>query len=161
VRLPNLGSRAIWHAGLVPSEPFVLTDCDVVPAPFCPLNLVERLGELLEQFWLPKVAVGLVIDDLPPELDKPNAILEGMSIREWEQELVHPRRLLEPAVYDSIADTTFALWRGGSEFVFQAIRTGFPWQAHHRPWYRSVIDEEHAYYLAHAEVGPEGTTWTP
>src|SRR5215469_1260868 len=36
----NLGSRALWRSGLVPNEPFVLTDPDIIPTEDCPLDAV-------------------------------------------------------------------------------------------------------------------------
>ena len=162
IRLPsNFGSRALWHARLVPSEPFVLTDPDIVPTEDTPADCVAHLHGLLQRFWLPKVGLGLVHDEPAPMMDVPQELLQGMTIREWETELVHPRRALAKNCFDSLIDTTFALYRANSEWDFHAIRCGPPWQARHLPWYRTELDEEHAYYLQHAEVGPEGTTWTP
>ena len=157
----NYGSRALWHADLVPNEPFVLTDPDIVPLSTCPHDLVGYLGEILDAYWLPKAGPSLYTGSLPEHCCKPNPLLEGMSIKEWEDSLISTSRELGPGIYDSLIDTTFALYRSGSPFGFQAIRLGPPWQAKHLSWYRTSIDAEHAYYLSHATHGPEGTTWKP
>ena len=61
----NLGSRALWHAGLVPDEPYVLTDPDIVPTEDCPLDLVEHLQGLLVRYpQFSKAGVGLYLDDV-------------------------------------------------------------------------------------------------
>src|SRR5215469_14467601 len=65
----NLGSKALWIAGLVPTEPFVYTDPDVIPTEECPLDAVEYLGEVLRRHpQHPKAALGLHLDDVPPDM---------------------------------------------------------------------------------------------
>lgn len=143
----NVGSRALWHANLVPNEPFIYSDPDVVPTEECPLNAVEHLHELLERFEAPKVGLGLMLDDVPPEhRDLP-----------WERELVMPAHEFAPGAFNSLIDTTFALHAANAEFSYYAVRTGAPYLARHMPWYRDELDEEHRYYVAHAMRGREGT----
>ncbi len=77
----------------------------------------------------------------------------------WEQSLVAPGRELERGAYDSLIDTTFALYRPGSNFEFRAIRTGPPYTARHMSWYVRDPDTEDAYYLAHAMSGQLGSSW--
>ena len=62
-------------------------------------------------------------------------------------------------MFDSRVDTTFAIHAPGTEFRYEALRTGTPYLARHMPWYRTELDDEHRYYLTHADFGPEGTTW--
>jgi hypothetical protein len=144
----NLGSRALWHAGLVPDAPYVYTDPDVVPTDDCPLDLVEHLHELLDRYpQFSKAGVGLYLDDVG---DIPSLA--------HERELVSEARELEPGVYGSLIDTTFALYRAGTGFGYQAIRTGAPWQARHMGWYKTEPDAETRFYLDRALRGSEGTT---
>lgn len=144
----NLGSRALWRAGRVPDEPYVLTDPDLVPTDDCPLNLVEHLQGLLDRYpQFSKAGPGLYLDDVG---DIPSLA--------HERELVSEARQLEPGVYGSLIDTTFALYRGGTGFGYHAIRTGAPWQVRHMGWYQREPDAETRFYLDRAMRGPEGTT---
>jgi len=144
----NLGSRALWHAGLVPGEPYVLTDPDIVPTDDCPLDLVEHLQTLLDRYpQFSKAGPGLFLDDVG---DIPSLA--------HERELVSEARELEPGVFASLIDTTFALYRAGTGFGYQGIRTGAPFQARHLGWYQREPDAETRFYLDHAMRGPEGTT---
>lgn len=143
----NMGSRALWHANLVPSERFVYTDPDIVPTEECPLDVLEHLHELLRFHEMPKVGLGLKLDDVATE----------HRDLAWEHELVDPSKEVAPDVFNSLVDTTFALYRGHAEFTYLALRTGAPYLARHMPWYRDELDEEHRYYVAHAMRGREGT----
>lgn len=146
----NYGSRAIWRAdNLVPSEWFVYTDPDVVPIQECPPNAVAHLHELAERHGFPKAALGLYLGDVPA--DMPSLGLE--------RSLVAPPRELEPGVFDSMADTTFALHRPGATFSYLSLRTGWPYQARHASWYVTEPGEEDRYYLDRAIPGPDGSSW--
>ena len=147
----NIGSQALWQAQIVPDEPFVLTDPDLIPVDDCPHDLVDHLAEALAQRPdFPKAGPGLYLEDVPADL----------PCLEWERSLVSPDRLVEPGVYGSLIDTTFALYRAGAPFVYDGLRCGFPYQMRHMPWYvrPEEADEEDAYYLAHAIRGVGGTT---
>lgn len=145
----NLGSRAIWCGDLVPNEPFVYTDPDVLPVDNCPRDAVARLAELLGRYPHPKAALGLYLDDTP-----------DFQSKDWERSLVGADRALAPGVFDSLADTTFALYRPSAPFTLTALRTGAPYQCRHIPWYHlGEPDEEECYYLAHAIKGPMGSSW--
>lgn len=164
VYLDNLGSRAVWRAGLVPNnEYWVYTDPDVIPIKACPGDVVRFLYELLQIHHHPKAGIGLYLDDLP----------ETFLHLRWEQSLVSPERVVgsyqplwmsEPtpaiSVYNSLVDTSFALYRPGIEHSLPALRTGWPYQARHMPWYRdeNPTDEER-YYLDRAMKGPFGSSW--
>lgn len=158
----NWGSRVLWIADTLkatgrPTEWFIYTDPDVLPIGDCPHDLAAHLHELLLRYpSIPKAGPGLFLDDVPSEL----------SSLDWERELVSPARQLEPHVFDSLIDTTFALYRPGAEFEMRAIRTTGSHQARHMPWYRqdaSQLAEDDRWYLEHADsnLGAEGTTWRP
>lgn len=144
----NYGSQALWKAQLVPNERFVLTDPDILPTEECPLDAVEHLWRLMDGYGRPKVGLGLKLDDLHP--DTPSL--------EWEHSLVAPARELAPGVFDSLVDTTFALYDPNVPFSLYGLRTGAPYQARHLGWYQTEIDDELRYYLDHAIRGPGGTT---
>jgi hypothetical protein len=148
----NAGSRALWVSELVPAERFAYTDPDVIPTDDCPLDAIQRLSDLLDRYSeFPKAALGLHLDDVPPDL----------PCLGWERSLVSPDRELEPGVYQSLADTTFAVYQPGAEFSLAAIRTGTPYTARHMPWYThgQELSVEDRYYLEHATPGPLGSSW--
>lgn len=146
----NYGSRSLWLSERIPDERFVYTDPDVVPTDECPAGAVSYLAELLDRYpQIPKAGLGLHLEDVPPD----------MSSLAWERSLVARSRELEPGVYDSLVDTTFALYRPKANFEFRAIRTGPPYTARHMSWYVRDPDAEDAYYLAHAMGGPLGSSW--
>ena len=45
----NHGKRALWRAGLAPSDWFVYTDPDILPMDDCPLDAVEQLRSALDR----------------------------------------------------------------------------------------------------------------
>ena len=155
----NEGARSLWNIG-VPNEWFVYTDPDLVPIADCPTDAVTHLREILDRHpEHDKAALGLHLDDVPP----------SMPSLEWEHRLLEPwdgdpwLGEIEPGVFDSLNDTTFALYRPGAPFELKAIRTGFPYQVRHVPWYRlDAPTAEEAYYLDHIpdeKRGPQGSSW--
>lgn len=147
----NFGSQALWHAGFLPDEPFLYTDPDVLPHEDCPLDAANHLAGLLERFPMAsKAALGLYLEDVPA----------GMPSMAWERSLMAPERQIAPGVYETLSDTTFAVYRANAPFTLQALRTGAPYLARHMPWYLRELDEEHSYYMQHAKHGPEGTNLT-
>ena len=136
---------------MVPDEPFVLTDPDILPLETCPLDAVAHLHRLLDEHpGYSKAGLGLYLNDVSP----------SMPSLGWERSLVSPGKQIAPGVYDSLIDTTFALYRPGAEFVYEAIRTGHPYVARHLPWYqKGKLSAEDQYYLDHAMGGPEGSSW--
>jgi hypothetical protein len=153
----NLGKRAIWAAGLTPQEFFVYTDPDIVPTGDCPLDAVAVLRDALARYPYPKVGLGLYTDDLtsgalPPFLAR--------ELTEWENGPVIRGQSLDRYVYVSAVDTTFAMYRPGGQFCYQALRTHAPYEARHLGWYSEANPtEEDLYYLEHAERGPEASSW--
>lgn len=151
----NLGSHALWNAGMAPrDERFVLTDCDIVPTEWCPLDAMAHLHRLMDEHRRPKVGLGLYLDDVPAD----------MPSLGWERQLVSRETqtvVSGCAVFDSLIDTTFALYEAGSAFQYEALRTGHPYQARHMSaaWYPELFSEEDAYYLERAETGPTGSSW--
>lgn len=142
----NLGARAIWEANLAPAGWYVYTDPDCLPTAACPHDAVEHLRDLLERFpMFPKAGLGLYLDDVPASMPSLN----------WERSLVTEGQRLLDGVYSSLIDTSFALYRPGATFGYTAIRTGGQYRCRHMGWYidRDNLDDEDAYYLAHAVAG--------
>lgn len=158
----NVGARGLWTRRLAPSEWFVYTDPDVVPMDECPLDAVAHFKALLDRYGMfRKAGFGLYLEDLPahcPSLGH-------------ERSLMHPGPRpvpphgscqLEPGVFQSAIDTTFALCRPDSPFDYYAIRTGMPYMARHDcpSWYRDrPLTDEDRYYLANTRKDSEGSSW--
>lgn len=156
----NAGSRGIWATPQLIQQRgwFVYTDPDIIPIPDCPHDAVDHLHRLLIEYPdQPKAALGLHLDDVPA----------SMPALDWELRLLHPlpgdewKGQLRPGVYDSLSDTTFALYRPNSGFTLQSIRTGWPYQARHASpaWYGGPLSTEDIFYLEHADGGPQGSSW--
>jgi hypothetical protein len=144
----NLGARGFLQSA-EPEGRFIYTDPDLVPIEDCPTDLVAHLCELADRYpQYRKIGAGLYLDDVPA----------GLPCLDWERSLVAPEREMEPGVFASQVDTTFALYKENARFGHEAIRTGYPYQMRHMPWYTTELDDEDAYYLAHAIQGDGGTT---
>lgn len=126
---------------------FVLSDPDLTPVSECPANFVEIFFETMCKYpQFPKVGFSLKIDDLPDEYYLKDEVLK------WESRFY--KNIIEKnglTLYDSKIDTTFAL---NAPLIFRSrlrkfsgIRTGFPYQMRHLPWYGEKPSEELDYYL--------------
>lgn len=154
----NLGHRAPWLSGVVQREAYgrfhVATDPDVIPSHECPADALNHFQSILEQHpEVHKVGFGLRIDDLPDHNPlKPSII--GWESRFWANEIA-------PGVHRANIDTTFALYRPMERRPGEdrSLRTGFPYVAHHLPWYSnpSALSDEDRYYRAHAD--PAFSNW--
>jgi hypothetical protein len=138
----NIGSRAPWLAD-VPERAgwFVYTDCDVVPTEHCPGDLIAHLYGLLRAHpEVPKAGVGIFLDDAPNFRD-----------RYREQRWHNAAEFWAGDCFRVPVETTLALYRPGTPFQFEAVRSGRPYEARHLPFYREDHPtEEDLYYLAHA-----------
>ena len=150
----NAGARAVWLRRLMPTDGwYVVTDPDLDPDG-CPLDALERLHDVMERHpRFIKAGVGLRLDDLP----------ESMDSLEWERSLVGPHREIEPGVFDSLVDTTFALYRPGTadHQLGPAVRLGAPYVFRHPSWYAEAgeLSDEDRFYLSRATRGPMGSSW--
>lgn len=151
----NAGARAIWDAELAPTDEwYCYSDPDIVPIDDCPLDAVDFFKEWLERRPdFPKAGFGLYLDDLP----------KGFPHRAWETGPQIRGMILGHLAYSSLIDTTFALYRPGTTgFSYQAIRTGFPYEARHvsPSWYGGALSDEEAFYLERAsKENYVGSTW--
>jgi hypothetical protein len=147
----NLGPYVLWQQGVhrVLDTPFVLTDSDVVPASFCPADLIGALLQQLQRFPdAKKVGPALRIDNLPEHY------AEVDVVRKWESQFwEHP---VAPGVFAAPIDTTFALYPPRAEFSNEAcnLRLGHPYIVEHTPWYvnEAALDDEERHYRAHTSV---------
>lgn len=133
---------------IVDSSYFVLTDPDVLPVEECPLDfLYVFLDLLLSHPFKNKVGFSLKLDDLPDHYELKENVLK------WEGRFYEkPKEHGALKAYDAPVDTTFALYRPRKEWrtsdFFAALRTGYPYEARHLPWYRdlSKLTDEEIYY---------------
>ena len=147
----NVGHVAAWTRGIVEqvaaNRYYVVTDPDIVPVKYCPINVIDHFHALLDRY--PdrfKVGFGLKIDDLPAHYRF------AAEVKVWEGQFW--AKEVEPGVYDAPIDTTFALYRPGSPHHASALRTGEPYVARHTPWYAHTRrpDREERYYRGHARA---------
>ena len=168
IRLPeNVGHLAIWACGLLDrlgiTSEYVYTDPDVLPADFCPPDLVGFLQAVVaENPEILAAGPGLRLDDIPDHYPHRAAVLA------WEGQFW--LRPAAPRLFRAGIDTTFALYRPGANHTLgtgRSIRTGWPYLAAHEGWYsdhQSPTDEEMHYRrsvkadTSHWSV-PEMPTW--
>lgn len=150
----NLGPRAPWliRDFMMQRFPYyVVTDSDLDLSDV-PNDTLEVLHSALIEFpAIVKAGLSLEVCDLPQHLDS-TAI-----IRAWEEK--YWQRLIDERWWQADVDTTFALYRRGSEWpgIRPALRANRPYTARHLPWYRIPSDEE-TYYEQHAD--PRWATWS-
>ena len=147
----NFGPYVLWQQGVhkVLDTPYVVTDSDVVPADFCPPDLIETLARQLQR-WpdAKKVGMALRIDNLP------DGYGEVDTVRKWESQFwEHP---VAPGVFAAPVDTTFAIYPARGEFSNEPrnLRLGHPYIAEHTPWYvdEAALSDEECYYREHTSA---------
>lgn len=146
----NIGYKALWETDIFKKfrrSYYVYTDPDVVPIDECPPNFIEYFFDLLGKYKkAQKVGFSLKTDDLPDCFHSKEKVIN------WEQKIL--RKTVGENVYDAPIDTTFALYRpfssGEANFVELNLRTGFPYQARHLPWYSDSdnLTDEQKYYIS-------------
>jgi len=116
----------------------------VVPIKSCPRDALKLFYKLLRRYRsVTKVGFGLKINDLP------NHYAHKARVKRWEKQFWDHE--ISPGVFRAPIDTTFALYRAGTEFGFAALRTGAPYVARHLPWYMDSMrpSREEKFYRAH------------
>lgn len=131
------------------SEPYVVTDPDVIPSGDCPADWLGRLATVLDRSGCVKVGLGLRLDRVPDDD-------AGRKVLAYEEQFWADA--WEPGIYRANVDTTLALHRPFTQYpVFAlgpALRLGFPYVADHLAWYeRGPLTPELAWYHAHADAG--------
>jgi hypothetical protein len=153
----NYGKWSLWQAPGVFDRTrgryFVYTDPDVIPAPECPLDALDRFHDLLSRYpRVNKVGFGLRIDDLPDYYRHKDAVISWeRTMWEWP---------VERGAYYAPIDTTFALYRRGGSRSREALRTGSPYIARHESWYLDFdnMSDEESFYQSHSV---ESTAYSP
>lgn len=155
----NVGYLALWQTDVFKQfikSYYVYTDPDVVMVDECPDDFIEHLYRLLQRYpGASKVGLSLKIDDLPDHFDKKGDVIEWES-QFWQYEI-------ERGVFLAPTDTTLALYRPfakwGANFYKKQLRTDFPYQLRHLPWYAdpAKLSAEDLYYRDHARTS---THWT-
>ena len=154
----NLGYLSLQKLDLyqeVRKSYFVYTDSDVVPIEDCPDDFMQYfLSKLRKNFWVSKIGFSLKTDDLPDHYDKKKEVVD------WESQFYQKKIGND---YEALVDTTFALHKPyaliSTRGIFKMLRTGYPYQAYHMPWYNDSanITQEEKYYTDHVEIG---THWS-
>lgn len=137
---------------------FVITDPDLKPVEGCPNDFVKQFAEIMRRHYkYSKVGFSLKIDDIPDDY-----ILKS-DVLEWESQFyINQLKDVAPfQIYDAGLDTTFSFC-SPTIFVprkasYMGIRTGYPYQLRHLPWYITRKDEENDYYCS--SIRTDMTTW--
>lgn len=156
----NYGAKALWESGLwwkFVTSYYVYTDSDVVLVEACPDDFIEYFHFLLEKYpKVHKVGFSLKIDDLPNHFNNKTEVIK------WESKFYIKK--IENNVFVAPIDTTFALYRpyskrGSRDGSTKMLRTGYPYQLKHLPWYLNNADlsEEELYYI---NTTSQSTHWT-
>lgn len=156
----NYGAKALWKSGLwweFINSYYVYTDSDVVPVDECPDDFIEYFYALLKKYpQVHKVGFSLKIDDLPDYYKNKKEVID------WEKKFY--TKLKEENVFVAPIDTTLALYRpyskrGSRDGSSEMLRTGFPYQLKHLPWYLddNNLSEEDIYYI---NTTSQATHWT-
>lgn len=155
----NFGHLAIWQQGIlqhlgIDSE-YVYTDPDIVPAEFCPADVLGHFREILDaEADIATIGFGLRLDDVPEHATHRAQVLS------WESQFwLAPAA---PGLFLAPIDTTFALYRpfGGHSLGQPSLRTGWPYLASHVGWlidHRNPTDEDVFYFRS---VRPDTSHWS-
>lgn len=147
----NFGPYVFWQQGVhrALDTPYIVTDSDLVPASFCPNDLIPALLDAVNRFPdCGKAGPGLRIDNLP------DGYREADTVRKWESQFWE--KPLGQGHFAAPVDTTFALYPAKAEFTRddRNIRLGYPYIVEHSPWYalESELSEEERYYRDHTST---------
>lgn len=134
---------------IIDNQYFVLSDPDILPVEDCPFDFMTFLYRILKRFpKITKAGFSLKLDDLPDHYALKETVIK------WEKSFYEKAvKGSEPTLYKAPIDTTFALYRPRKEWkkgFAEVIRTGFPYQARHLPWYKDLnnLTEEDRFYNA-------------
>lgn len=141
----NYGQTVLWRTKafqeVIAQNYYILSDPDIVPDKSCPLDAIEHFHHLLGKYpAYDKAGFGLQLDDIPSYYQHREKVIRWEK-RFWMKEI-------EPNVFDAPIDTTFSLYRPGTGYSFNSIRTGAPYIARHTSWYVNSVEltAEEAFY---------------
>lgn len=135
----NDGPYSVWKLkDEFNNEPFIVTDSDCNYNDI-PSDWLDIMLDCLKRHQ--KVGFSLKIDDLPD-----NELTE--QVKHWENRFWQNKC---PDGWIAHVDTTFALYRAKSEFLYESIRLDHPYTIKHIPWYidKENVPEEWKYYIEH------------
>ncbi|MGL4364086.1 MAG: glycosyltransferase family 2 protein [Bacteroidales bacterium] len=145
----NVGYLALWKTKIYKQfirGYYVYTDPDVLMLDECPKNFLQKFYEILQKYpKCPKVGFSLKIDDLPDYFKNKQKVIA------WESQFWNSK--CEEGIFNAPIDTTFALYRpfakGGASQDAYHLRTDFPYQARHLPWYvdSKNLSDEDVFYI--------------
>ena len=143
----NFGPHVFWKRNIHKKLglPYVLTDSDLVPADYCPGDLIAKLQETLCRFPdAHKVGPSLRIDNLTTAYAQAETAFKWES-QFWERPIAH-------GLFAAPIDTKFALYAPSVDFCSDQrnIRMGYPYTMEHTPWTvdDAALTEEELYYRA-------------
>lgn len=148
----NMGHMVFWKSELFNEyrkDLYVVTDPDILPLEDCPKDFMRVFYLYLKKYpKIKKAGFSLKIDDIPQ-----NSKLYK-EVMKWEK----PYNLFHIPFTKACAadiDTTFALnlpdYLDVSRHFITAIRTNYPYQVKHIPWYvteNSKLTDEDLFYAA-------------
>ena len=148
----NYGHTALWDSGLINlfnDDYFVYSDPDLVFLDSCPEDILLQMLLILKKHpRVDKIAASLMIEDIPDLYPLKKRVLEN------------ERRFYEKTAfgcYIADVDTTFALYTPHASAAYHdndfTLRTPYPYQMRHLPWYQIEDTEEDKYYKAHKLKG--------
>jgi hypothetical protein len=135
----NVGHESYWRTHLYQrfgKYYHVYTDPDVLPDANTPDDFMYYFKSLLDKYDnIQKVGFGLRLDDIPDHYPKKKEVID------WETTLY--KEEIEPHVYKSKIDTTFALYKPSAflQCWDTTLRTGAPYMLKHMPWYEDPANE--------------------
>jgi hypothetical protein len=158
----NIGPRGFWqikkyHETI--TTPYIVTDCDLAPAPDCPDDVIEKMLDALNKTEPVtenggrKVGVSLRIDNLPDHFCKKQMVLT------WEKQFWNEaNRVPDVNAFYASVDTTFAMYHPKQDFTYTGMRLDKPYSFEHIPWYvnESIPNEEDDFYKNNYETLHEG-----
>lgn len=160
---PNLGPWAFWSRSMhkEQSTPYIVTDADIVPSECCPVDLVNKMQDLLlSNPECGKVGPGLRLDNIP---DLSRDFITNGDGKGWEGEGVFWKRRHSPCTFYAPIDTTFAMYNAFSPWVqaeWNNLRMDAPYLVEHTPWYtHKPFSAEEQYYRDTASKTWSHVTW--
>ena len=152
----NQGHMVFWENEIFAKyreDLYAVTDPDVYPVEECPSDFVEVFYKLLMKYpRIKKAGFSLKIDDIPKDAPM------YTEVNKWER-AYNFFKVPGKELYTADIDTTFALYIPDeldiSRRFHVAVRTGYPYQLRHLPWYKMPGDvtAEDIYYSEHRTNG--------
>ena len=142
-------------------KPYIVTDSDLVPSDCCPMDLIDKMLDILHRYpECGKIGPGLRLDNIP---DLSRDFITHGDGKGWEGEGVYWKKRHSSGGFNAPIDTTFAMYSAHSPWVpagWQNIRLDMPYVVEHIPWYVSKpFSEEEKYYRDHADRVWSHVTW--